>query len=147
VASAELNHAERILVIDDDHEVADSLVLLLKTYGSTARTAYSGAAGVEAVTEFKPEVVFLDLGMPGMDGFETARRIRALSEGRGVKLVAFTASGGKDIKDRARDAGFDHHLAKVAPFESLCNLLWCRFECAHNAESCPLLSMKFGLKK
>jgi CheY-like chemotaxis protein len=137
-------HAEqRILVIDDDHAVADSFVMLLKACGSTARTAYSGAAGIEALTEFKPAVVFLDIGMPDMDGYETARRIRALPEGRSVKLVAITAFEREQVKDRVRDAGFDHHLTKPAPFESLCDLLWCKFECRQNSESCRLFSTEF----
>ncbi len=71
----------RILIVDDDLDVADSLVLLLETYGASARATYGGAAGLEAVATFKPQVVLLDLGMPEIDGFETARRIRALPEG------------------------------------------------------------------
>jgi CheY-like chemotaxis protein len=146
MAHTEAHAEQRILVIDDDHAVADSFVMLLKTCGSTARTAYSGAAGIEALTEFKPAVVFLDIGMPGMDGYETARRIRALPEGRRVKLVALTAFERDRVEDSVRDAGFDHHLTKPAPFESLCDLLWCKFDCGRSLQSCPLLSMEFCRK-
>jgi CheY-like chemotaxis protein len=113
----------RILVIDDDHDVADSLVMFLETFGAEVRVAYSGADGVEGVKDFTPELVFLDLGMPGMDGYETARRIRALPEGRDVKLVALTGWGQDQIRDRAREAGFDSQLTKPAGLEALQELL------------------------
>lgn len=118
-----LSATRKILVIDDDHDVADSLVMFLETFGATVRVAYSGASGVEALSAFKPDLVFLDLGMPVMDGYETARRIRALPEGRAVKLVALTGWGQEQIYDRARAAGFDSHLTKPAGFEALQELL------------------------
>lgn len=119
----EANGARRILVIDDDHDVADSLVMFLETFGADVRVAYSGPDGVEAVKAFEPELVFLDLGMPGMDGYETARRIRALPNGAGVKLVALTGWGQDQIRDRARDAGFDRQLTKPAGLDALQELL------------------------
>ncbi len=115
--------ARRILVIDDDHDVADSLVMLLETFGVEVRVAYDGEAGLEALRRFEPELVFLDLGMPKMDGYETARRLRELPEGRAVMLVALTGWGRDQISDRARDAGFDHQLTKPAAFEDLQKLL------------------------
>ncbi|WBK01838.1 PAS domain S-box protein [Methylocystis parvus] len=122
-APTELRAVRRILVIDDDHDVADSLVMFLETFGAIVQVAYSGASGVEALADFKPDLVFLDLGMPGMDGYETARRIRALPEGRGVKLVALTGWGQEQVYDRARAAGFDRQLTKPAGFEALQQLL------------------------
>lgn len=120
---AEVCAARRILVIDDNRDVADSLVILLEMFGSIARAAYSGAAGLEALTTFKPELIFLDLGMPGMDGYETARRIRALPEGCGVKLIALTGWGKDQVKSRAYDAGFDIHFTKPAAPDALRELL------------------------
>ncbi|WP_457797795.1 PAS domain S-box protein [Methylocystis sp. S23] len=122
-APTEFSATRRILVIDDDHDVADSLVMFLETFGATVRAVYSGAAGLEAVPAFKPDLIFLDLGMPGMDGYETARRIRALPEGRDVKLVALTGWGQEQVNDRAREAGFDRQLTKPAGFEALQELL------------------------
>jgi CheY-like chemotaxis protein len=122
-ARTELRASRRILVIDDDHDVADSLVMFLETFGATVRVAYGGDAGLAALAAFKPDLVFLDLGMPGMDGYETARRIRALPEGREVRLVALTGWGQEQVRDRAREAGFDRQLTKPAGFEALQELL------------------------
>lgn len=109
----------RILIIDDDHDVADSQQALLEASGATVRVAYSGAAGVAAMPTFKPDLILLDLGMPEMDGYETARRIRALPEGRGVKLVALTGWGREQVFQRTRDAGFDLQITKPASLEAL----------------------------
>lgn len=119
----DLSARRRVLVIDDDHDVADSLVIFLETFGASVRAAYGGEDGVAAVQEFRPELIFLDLGMPKIDGYETARRIRALPEGRSVKLVALTGWGQGQIQDRARDAGFDCQLTKPAGIEELQALL------------------------
>lgn len=115
--------AHRILVIDDDHDVADSLVMFLETFGANVRVAYSGEEGLAAVRDFRPKMVFLDIGMPKMDGYETARRLRALQEGRDVKLVALTGWGQDQISDRAQDAGFDCQLTKPAGLDELQALL------------------------
>lgn len=115
---------QRILVIDDNQDAADTLVMLLNILGSAARAAYSAAAGLEVLTDFKPEAVFLDLGMPEMDGYEAARRIRALPGGDRVKLVALTGWGKQQVGERVEEAGFDHHLTKPASYEALCDLLW-----------------------
>lgn len=120
---ATIDASRRVLVIDDDRDVADSFVLLLETLGATVRVAYSGAMGLTALAAFNPELVFLDLGMPGMDGYETARRIRAAPEGRDVKLVALTGWGQDQIRARARAAGFDRELTKPAGLEALLELL------------------------
>ena len=140
MASAKSRPSQRILVIDDNRDAADSLAMLLELYGSTAHSAYSGAAGVEALRELKFETVFIDLGMPVIDGFETARRIRALPEGNSVKLIALTAWSKEQVEQRARDVGFDCHLTKPASFEALCNLLWCEHDCVKERQTCLLLS-------
>jgi PAS domain S-box-containing protein len=109
----------RVLVIDDDHDVADSLVMLLELLGATVQVAYNGDSGLSKLREFHPDLVFVDIGMPQMDGYETARRIRTSPEGKAVKLIALTGWGEDQVLARAQEAGFDQKLTKPASFESL----------------------------
>ena len=97
--------ARRVLIVDDTREVADSFAILLETLGMEARVAYSGAQGLAASSEFEPELVFLDIGMPGMDGFETARRMRDEPAGRKAVLVALTGWGQDEMLKRVKEAG------------------------------------------
>jgi len=113
----------RVLVIDDDKDVADSMSMLLQTFDVDSRVAYSGAAGLAALAEFEPDLVFLDIGMPDMDGYETARRIRALPQGRALRLVALTGWGQDQDRRRSEGAGFDLHLTKPAGLDALEELL------------------------
>jgi PAS domain S-box-containing protein len=113
----------RILVIDNDHDVADSFGLLLQTLGAEARVVYDGPSGVAALQDFAPEQVFIDIGMPGVDGYETARRIRTNDCGRRPVLVAVTGLGQTEDRRRTREAGFDLHLTKPAPVEAIRDLL------------------------
>jgi signal transduction histidine kinase/CheY-like chemotaxis protein len=110
-ASASVS-ARRVLVVDDDRDVADSFVMLLETLGAKVRVVYSGQSALEVVAAFKPELVFLDLGMPKMDGWETARRIRQLPDGGSMLLIAMTGWGQEKDRHRTREAGFDEHLVK-----------------------------------
>ncbi|MGJ0509122.1 MAG: response regulator [Methylocystis sp.] len=139
--------AHKILIIDDNEDIADSLASVLARGGATAWAAYGGQAGLEAFERFKPEVVFLDLGMPEMDGYETARRIRELPEGRSVRLIAHTAWSRDAVEERSRAAGFDEHLAKPASYQSLCGVLWCKDDCAATAQSCLILAKRLGLRR
>ena len=113
----------RVLVIDNDHDVADSFALLLGLFGCEVRTAYDGFASISTLVEFEPEIVLLDLGMPGMNGYETAHRIRELPEGRKILLVAVTGWGQDGDRERTREAGFDLHLTKPASIEAIERLL------------------------
>ncbi len=113
----------RVLVIDDLPEVAESLAFLLKFLGTEVRVAHSGAEGLQICAEFEPELVFLDLSMPEMDGFETARRMREFRAGRRSKLVALTGFGEEQRGARMREAGFDGHLSKPARLSHLQELL------------------------
>ncbi|MGJ0508442.1 MAG: PAS domain S-box protein [Methylocystis sp.] len=113
----------RVLIIDDDADVADSFAELLADFGATTSVAYCSDSGVSALKTFRPELVLLDLGMPPPDGFETARRIRALPEGRDVALVALSGWGKAQVQARVRDAGFDGHLTKPAELAALSDLL------------------------
>ena len=116
--------SRRVLIVDDTPEVADSFAILLETLGVEVRVAYSGAQGLAASSEFEPELVFLDIGMPGMDGFETARRMRDQPAGRKAVLVALTGWGEDEMRRRVKEAGFNRHLTKPASMGDLEALLY-----------------------
>jgi len=113
----------RVLVIDDSPDVADSLGLLLRSFGAEVQVAHSGAEGLAACAAFAPELIFLDLSMPGMDGLETARRLRALPTARNATLVALTGRGENETRRWVMEAGFDRHMTKPADLEELEALL------------------------
>ena len=102
----------RLLVIDDDRDVADSLAMLMESFDAEVRIAYDGASGVQAVADFRPDIVFIDIRMPEIDGYETARRIRAEVGDRAPMLVALTGLSANDDPGKSVDAGFDFELAK-----------------------------------
>ena len=111
---------QRILIVDDNVDAAESLAALLRCLGADVATAYSGAAALEHVAAHKPAVMVFDIGMPGMDGYELARRTRAMPEGADLMLVALTGWGNDEA--RRKEAGIDHHLVKpvdLAFIESL----------------------------
>ena len=112
-----------MLVVDDNADAAATLRLLLEAQGHEARAAYTGPAALDVLAQFDAEVVFLDLGMPDVDGFEVARRIRAMPRGRDVLLVALTGWGQADDRRRTADAGFDEHLTKPVDTERLADML------------------------
>jgi PAS domain S-box-containing protein len=103
---------QRILVVDDNQDAADTLAMLLEADGARARAVYDGAAALAALPGLRPHTVLLDLGMPDMDGFEVARRIRADAACSGVRIVALTGWGQERDRERTRGAGFDFHLTK-----------------------------------
>ena len=102
----------RILIVDDNRDAADSLALLVEGQGAEVSVAYEGGGALAMMHVFNPDLVLLDLGMPGMDGYEVARRIRQLPNGQGITLIAVTGWGQDDDRRMGRDAGFDHHLVK-----------------------------------
>lgn len=111
----------RILVVDDNQDSAESLALLLELHGHEVRTAFAGPAALETASTFRPDVVLLDIGLPGMDGYEVARRLRA-DDHRSL-LVALTGYGRDDDRQRSQEAGFDHHLVKPVDLEELARVL------------------------
>ena len=113
----------RILVVDDNRDAADSLGMLLRVLGADVRIARDGSEALQAFGAYDPAVVLLDIGMPGMDGYEVARRIRSGFPERRAALVALTGWGQDEDRRRAREAGFDHHLIKPADVETLQVLL------------------------
>jgi signal transduction histidine kinase/DNA-binding response OmpR family regulator len=111
--------ARRVLIVDDNVDAADSLALVLQLDGHVTRTGYSAQDAFELAVAFEPEVMLLDIGLPEMDGYEVARRIRASGRPAGVKLIALTGYGQVDDVRRAQEAGFDDHLVKPVNFETL----------------------------
>jgi CheY-like chemotaxis protein/anti-sigma regulatory factor (Ser/Thr protein kinase) len=109
---APFQDARRILVVDDNHDAAESLSELLGTLGHNTRMAHSGPEAVATAVEFHPDLVFLDIGMPGISGYEVARRLRKHPEVSSAILVALTGWGTEEDKRKARDAGFDEHVTK-----------------------------------
>ncbi len=112
----------RVLVIDDDHDVGGSFCFLMESLGMTVRAAYDGPSGIAAIDTFRPDAIFCDIGMPGVDGCETARRIRA-AHGDGLLLIALTGWGQDEDRRRTQEAGFDAHLTKPASIEAIEALL------------------------
>jgi signal transduction histidine kinase/CheY-like chemotaxis protein len=113
----------RILVVDDNLDAAISLATLLRELGHDVETAFGGHEGVEKADSMRPNLIFLDLGMPRMDGITAATRVRALPHGPGITLVALTGWGQEEDQKRTREAGFDGHLLKPIDSVALGRLL------------------------
>jgi len=113
----------RVLVVDDNKDAVESLRLLLSIVGQTVATAHDGLDAIAEFERFAPDVVVLDIGLPGLNGYEVARRIRSSDAGRHVILVALTGWGQDEDRRRTLEAGFDHHLVKPVDFEALKALL------------------------
>jgi signal transduction histidine kinase/DNA-binding response OmpR family regulator len=123
--SAETNGrpSRRVLIVDDNADGADSLARLLQLDGHIVRVVHDGSAAITAANEFRPEVVILDIGLPGMDGFEVARLLRGRPDGSNFVLVALTGYGGENERALSRAAGFDHHLVKPVEMVALRRVL------------------------
>jgi signal transduction histidine kinase/ActR/RegA family two-component response regulator len=113
----------RVLVVDDNRDAANSLGALLRMLGAEVDVVHDGEAALHAFSTQHPEVVLLDLGMPGMDGYEVARRLRQRDDARDVMLIALTGWGQERDRLNSRAAGFDHHLIKPADLHALQSLL------------------------
>jgi CheY-like chemotaxis protein len=121
-----LNHAStrhRVLVVDDNVDAAVSLGMLLKLAGQEVRVAYDGPAALRQALDFRPELVLLDIGMPGMDGYEVCRRLRRESAVARATVVALTGWGQDEDRRRSHEAGFDHHIVKPVEPSALQRLL------------------------
>ncbi|MGQ0697702.1 MAG: PAS domain-containing protein [Panacagrimonas sp.] len=115
--------ARRMLVVDDNRDAADSLGMLLETLGSDPRVVYSGCDALVALEQHRPAVAILDIGMPEMDGYELARRIRTHSLGRDMLLIALSGWGQEGDRRLSTEAGFDHHLVKPVDLDTLTGVL------------------------
>jgi PAS domain S-box-containing protein len=113
----------KVLVVDDNVDAALTLSMILEASGHATRVAHDGYGALEAARAFRPRVAFLDIGMPGMNGYDTARAIRAMEELDGVVLVALTGWGAENDRRRSSEAGFDHHLTKPVQLEVVEELL------------------------
>ena len=111
--------SRRVLIADDDKDAALSLSILLELHGHTVFTAFNGRQALEIGEKESVDVAVLDIGMPELDGYELAQRIRRCSWGRRVKLIAATGYGQPSDVKRAREAGFDQHMLKPMDFEAI----------------------------
>ena len=106
------NRRRRIVIADDNEDSAQSFAMLLSFSGHEVRIALDGEAALDALRDFRPDVAFLDIGMPRLSGYEVAEAVRAEPWGNEIKLIAVTGWGQPDDKLRAHSAGFDQHLIK-----------------------------------
>jgi CheY-like chemotaxis protein len=106
-------HAGTVVIVDDNRDAARAIELLVEELGGRAHVAHDGTSGIELVREHAPELVFLDLGMPSLDGYEVCRRLRE-EMGCTARIIALTGWGKDEDKARARDVGFDEHITKPA---------------------------------
>jgi PAS domain S-box-containing protein len=113
----------RLLVVDDNNDAAVSLAMLLRLQGHEVRVANDGPSALELATSYRPGLVFLDIGMPGMDGYEVARRMRRTPGLENIVLAALTGWGQQEDRRRTAEAGFDHHLVKPTEPKALESLL------------------------
>jgi signal transduction histidine kinase len=115
--------SKRILIIEDNVDAADSLALMFQMMGHDAHTAYDGASGLKDFELLNPSIVVLDIGLPGMDGWEVARRLRSNRPNNHVKIIVLSGYGSDSDRERSRNAGIDHHLVKPPDFEALGKLV------------------------
>ena len=113
----------RVLVVDDNHDAAEVLSLLLESMGLDVQSVDSGPAALAAIPEYRPNVILMDIGMPGMDGNEVARRVREQPQFNDIKLIALTGWGQEKDRRLSHESGFDYHLTKPVNFKVLKGLI------------------------
>jgi CheY-like chemotaxis protein len=113
------SHVRRVLVIEDNHDVAETLAHVLRNLGHEVRIAFDGVTGVATASEFQPDVVLCDIGLPGIGGYEVARRLRSGRVTSGALLVALSGYGHPEDQKRSRDAGFARHIVKPVTIDVL----------------------------
>jgi len=113
----------RILVVDDREPQSQSLKILLESFGHEVRVANDGPSTIAIALDFVPDAALIDIGLPGMSGYEVARRLRQEPSLTGMLLIAQTGWGRDEDRQRARDAGFDYHMTKPLDHEELFRLL------------------------
>jgi CheY-like chemotaxis protein len=113
----------RILVVDDNKDSADSLALLLRFSGNDVQAAHDGLEALALAESFRPDVVLMDIGMPNMNGYDAARRIREQPWGRKMVLIAQTGWGQGEDQRRAEEAGFNAHMVKPLELDSLMRMI------------------------
>ena len=113
----------RVLIVDDNHDSADSLAMLMELTGNKTYMAHDGVEAFEAIERHRPEVVLLDIGLPGLDGHEVCRRVRKQPWGKDIVMIALTGWGQEDDRRRSEEAGFNGHLVKPVDYDKLLELL------------------------
>lgn len=113
----------RVLVVDDYQDLADSLALMLRALGADARAVYDGEAALQSVEEFQPDLILLDLGLPGLTGLDVARTLSQLPELRRTRLIALSGWSHDEARAKSLQAGFDDFLVKPVAIETLQRLL------------------------
>jgi signal transduction histidine kinase/ActR/RegA family two-component response regulator len=116
----------RILIVDDNHDAAETLAMLLSELGANVEVAHNGPDALHALEAFEPDAMLLDIGMPGMDGYEVSRHVRSSSSHKNVLLIALTGWGQLDDRERSKRAGFDHHLVKPPDIDRLRSIVAAR---------------------
>jgi CheY-like chemotaxis protein len=113
----------RVLVVDDVYASAKTLAMMLESINQDVLIAHDGPAAIDQVMANRPDIVFLDISMPGMNGYDVARHLRAQNALNGIRLVALTGYGDEEDRRKAIEAGFHHHLTKPASMDQLAQLL------------------------
>jgi CheY-like chemotaxis protein len=113
----------RVLVVDDNVDTVTTLALLVQESGHDVRTVYDGSSVLETALDYRPNVVLLDIGLPGLNGFEVAKQLRRQPALQNVVLVAMTGYGQESDRQRSQEAGFDHHLVKPGDFGKVLQIL------------------------
>ena len=121
--SAANRTGRKILVADDDQDSAESLALLFQLMGHDVRAAQSGLAAIDVAAEFRPDLIVLDIGMPGLDGYEVCRRIRQHDWAQTIVIAALTGWSRDEDRDRSEEAGFNHFLVKPVDPKALEELI------------------------
>ena len=109
----------RILIIEDNIDSAKTTQKLLELQGHKVQVAFGGQSGIKIAQTFRPDVIILDIGLPSMDGYEVAKRLRRLPETEGALLIALSGYGQAEDRKKSKEAGFDHHLVKPADMDQL----------------------------
>lgn len=112
-----------MLVVDDNRDSAESMATLLRLSGHDVSTAHDGPSALSYAAARRPEIILLDIGLPGMTGYEVAKKIRALSGLARVRLVAMTGYGQEEDRRRASDAGFDSHFVKPLDVDDVAKVI------------------------
>lgn len=113
----------KILIVDDNHDAADSLAMLMQLFGHEAEVVYDGISALHKLDTYIPKVIFLDIGLPGMNGYEVAKSVRSRADAPGIVIIALTGWGQEEDRRRTREAGFDHHLVKPVDLPAIEKLL------------------------
>jgi CheY-like chemotaxis protein len=109
----------RVLIVDDNVDAAETMTMLIEAIGHQARMVHEGLAAVKAARDYGPDLVLLDIGLPGMDGYQVAREFRQSDDLRHIRLAAATGYGQEQDRKRAEEAGFDEFLVKPISFGNL----------------------------